>query len=70
MMQKWSAAYREKNNGRTLFYKKTGSSSGVRELLQKRVEFGCTDAFLTESQVLEAEGSGGVVHVPLVMGAR
>src|SRR5262249_45800043 len=58
-----------KNNGHTFYYKKTSSGSGVRELFQKRVEFAGTDAFLTDTEMLEAEGSGGVVHVPLVMGA-
>jgi phosphate transport system substrate-binding protein len=69
MMQKWGTIYREKH-GQSIGYTKTNSVSGVRELFQKRVAFACTDAFLTDTQLLEALGAGGpVIHVPLVMGA-
>jgi phosphate transport system substrate-binding protein len=68
MMQKWAGTYRDKF-GVALAYKKSNSGSGVRELLQKRVAFACTDAYLSDKEMLEFDGTGGVVHVPLVMGA-
>lgn len=68
MMQRWAALYRAR--GTAVEYKKTGSTNGVRALLSKTVRFACTDAYLTDPQLLEATAAGGpVVHVPLVMGA-
>ncbi|QJW96036.1 phosphate ABC transporter substrate-binding protein PstS [Frigoriglobus tundricola] len=69
MMQHWAGLY-QPAAGVTVKYTKSGSSAGVRALLDKRVMFSGTDAHLTNAQLLEAEAIGGpVVHVPLVMGA-
>jgi phosphate transport system substrate-binding protein len=69
VMQRWAEVYKQTRSV-PVVYVKSGSTTGVRELISRRVMFAGTDAFLTDQQMLEAEAAGGpVVHVPLVMGA-
>jgi phosphate transport system substrate-binding protein len=65
----WAGEY-ERKTGVKVVYKGTGSSAGVREMIGRHVDFGGTDAPMSDAQLLEAAGAGGeVLHVPLVMGA-
>jgi phosphate transport system substrate-binding protein len=69
IMDKWIAEY-TKANGGTINYQSQGSGAGVRQMIDKAVDFGCTDAFMKKPQMDEAAKNGGdVVHVPLAMGA-
>ncbi len=53
--------------GNTLTYGGIGSGGGIRSLKDKVVDFGATDAFLTDDQA--AELSAPIVHVPTCLGA-
>ncbi|MBN1880970.1 MAG: phosphate ABC transporter substrate-binding protein PstS [Deltaproteobacteria bacterium] len=48
-------------------YQGIGSSGGIKELLNKTVDFGGTDAFMTDAMLEETGGE--IVHVPTCLGA-
>lgn len=53
--------------GNTLTYGGIGSGGGIRSLKDKVVDFGATDAFLTDEQAAELPAQ--IVHVPTCLGA-
>ncbi len=70
IMEKWVDEY-HKARGVTVNYQPGGSTRGVQNTIEKAVDFGATDAFLTPQQLNEArdaKGGGEVLHIPLVMG--
>jgi phosphate transport system substrate-binding protein len=69
MMEHWAEIY-EKEKGVRIEYQKMGSSKGVADVLEKRLDFGCTDAFITDEQLAASKiPSTAILHIPLVMGA-
>jgi phosphate transport system substrate-binding protein len=69
IMSKWASEY-QKINGVKVNYQSIGSGGGIRQMIAKTFDFGCSDAPMNEEQMTEAKNSGGqVVHIPLVMGA-
>ncbi|HLN55737.1 MAG TPA: phosphate ABC transporter substrate-binding protein PstS [Bacteroidales bacterium] len=58
--------YGEKN-GIDLNYGGIGSGGGIRSLADKIVDFGATDAFLSDKELTEFQS--GVVHIPTCLGA-
>ena len=68
MMRQWSSEYASK--GVQVDYTRSGSGDGVTKMIEKKNDFGCTDAPMNEEQRAKAKEKGGdVLHVPLVMGA-
>lgn len=68
MMVKWARDY-EKAKGVKINYTPVGSGAGIRQMIDKETDFGCTDAPLTKEQLQKAQGAGEeVIHVPLVLG--
>jgi phosphate ABC transporter phosphate-binding protein len=68
-MDKWIDVYSKDKGGVEINYQGGGSTAGIKQMTEKAVNFGCTDAFLTDEQLEAAKKAGGeVVHVPLVMG--
>lgn len=55
-----------KEQGVKVNYSAIGSGGGIRQLTAKTVDFGGSDAFLTEQQLKEM---GEVLHIPICMGA-
>ena len=69
IMGKWSAEYKAAHETE-IDYSKSGSSDGVKQVTEKSLDFGCSDAPMKKDQVAAAASKGGeMVHVPLVMGA-
>jgi phosphate transport system substrate-binding protein len=69
MMTDWAKVYRNEK-GVEVNYQSKGSSTGIEQMTEKAIDFGCSDAPMNEQQLKKAEAAGGkVVHVPLVMGA-
>lgn len=69
IMQKWSSEYKAAK-GTEIDYSKSGSSDGIKQMTEKSLDFGCSDAPMKKDQVEKAKEKGGeVVHVPLIMGA-
>ena len=66
LMDHWAVLY-EKKASRRIEYTGAGSSKGVEGVLSRFLDFGCSDAPLTDKQI--ADAGVAVQHVPIVMGA-
>ena len=68
-MDKWIDVYSKEKGGLEINYQGQGSTAGIKQMTEKAVDFGCTDAPMTPEQLDRARTEGGeVVHIPLVMG--
>jgi phosphate transport system substrate-binding protein len=69
IMKVWAGKYL-KETGTQVDYTSSGSGNGIRQMMDKKNDFGGTDAPMNTEQ-LEAAGKigGDVLHIPLVMGA-
>jgi phosphate transport system substrate-binding protein len=63
---KWFDAYNQKNRIQ-INYQSIGSGGGIRQFTEGTVDFGATDAPMSETQI--AAVGGNVVHIPTVLGA-
>jgi phosphate transport system substrate-binding protein len=48
-------------------YQSIGSGGGIEQITKKTVNFGATDAPMTDQQILDA--GGGILHIPVTLGA-
>jgi phosphate transport system substrate-binding protein len=64
--QKWFDAY-GKQTGIRINYQSIGSGGGIRQFTEGTVDFGATDAPMTDEQIAAVQGN--VLHVPTVLGA-
>jgi phosphate ABC transporter phosphate-binding protein len=70
LMIHWAAVYEGTAGGCKVDYRSVGSYGGIKGLIDKTVDFGCTDGPMTDEEVHKAEAAGGaVLHIPLVLGA-
>jgi phosphate transport system substrate-binding protein len=70
IMDKWIEVYTKDKGNLEINYQSMGSTAGIKQMTDQAVDFGCTDAFMTEEQLEVAKKLGGeVLHIPLVMGA-
>jgi phosphate transport system substrate-binding protein len=68
IMTKWAGAYASEKNVH-VDYTASGSGNGIQQMIDKKNDFGCTDAPMNDAQLEKAKKAGGeVIHVPLVMG--
>ncbi len=67
---KWVDVY-SKEHGVNFNYQSIGSGGGIKQVTEGTVDFGASDAFLTEDQMKEIETKQGtpILHFPTVMGA-
>jgi len=63
---KWFDGY-ARETGVRINYQSIGSGGGIRQFIQGTVDFGATDAPMTDEQIAAAKGN--VQHVPTVLGA-
>jgi phosphate transport system substrate-binding protein len=69
MMSKWAGEY-DKARGVQLNYVDNGSGLGIQQMIDKALDFGCTDGPMNDEELKKARVIGGeVVHIPLVLGA-
>jgi phosphate transport system substrate-binding protein len=69
VMDKWIDVYTREKGGLDLNYQGQGSTAGIKQMTEKAVNFGCTDAPMTPEQLDLAKNEGGeVIHIPLVIG--
>jgi phosphate transport system substrate-binding protein len=66
IMEHWAQIYQNRSPTR-VEYTAVGSSKGIEGVTLKLLDFGCTDAYMTDEQ-LQAAG-GKILHLPLVLGA-
>lgn len=65
--QKWFSDYAAKT-GIRINYQSIGSGGGIRQLSEGTVDFGASDAPMTDEEMARATG-GPILHVPTVLGA-
>ncbi len=65
--QNWMLAYNQAHPDVKLNYQAIGSGGGIRQFSDGTVDFGGTDAPMTDSAIAAIQGN--VLHVPTVMGA-
>ncbi|MFL5614409.1 MAG: phosphate ABC transporter substrate-binding protein PstS [Gemmatimonadaceae bacterium] len=65
--QKWFADYAAKT-GVKINYQPIGSGGGIRQLSEQTVDFGASDAPMSDDEMSKAKG-GPVQHIPTVLGA-
>ncbi len=56
-----------KSFGTRINYQSIGSGGGIRQLLSKTVDFGASDAFMSDEDLQKAPAE--IVHIPIVLGA-
>jgi phosphate transport system substrate-binding protein len=66
ILSKWASAYAQKT-GTQINYQAIGSGGGIQQLKAKTVDFGASDAGLSNAEMKEMPGP--VVHIPLTAGA-
>jgi phosphate transport system substrate-binding protein len=67
LYSKWFSEFSKANAGIEINYQSVGSGAGVRQLLDKTVDFGASDAPMSDEQL--AKATVPVIHVPTVLGA-
>lgn len=67
LYSKWFAEYGKLNPNVQINYQSIGSGGGIRQLLDKTIDFGASDSPMTDEQLGKA--SGPIVHIPTAMGA-
>ncbi len=64
---KWFSDYATRT-GVKINYQSIGSGGGIRQLSEQTVDFGATDAPMSDAELAKAKG-GPVLHIPTVLGA-
>jgi phosphate transport system substrate-binding protein len=64
---KWFSDYQKAHPDVQINYQSIGSGGGIRQFTQKTVDFGASDAPMTDEQLAEAKAP--VLHIPTVLGA-
>jgi phosphate transport system substrate-binding protein len=64
---KWFSDYATKT-GVKINYQSIGSGGGIRQLSEQTVDFGATDAPMSDAELAKAKG-GPILHIPTVLGA-
>ena len=67
LYSKWFDSYAT-SSGVKINYQSIGSGGGIRQLSEQTVDFGGTDAPMTDEELAKAKG-GKVLHVPTALGA-
>lgn len=63
----WKDAYTKKETGIQINYQSVGSGAGIKQLVAQTVNFGASDAPMTDEAMKEAPGK--ILHIPIVAGA-
>ncbi len=67
LYSKWFSEYQKVESDVQFNYQSIGSGGGIRQFTEKTVDFGATDAPMTDEQLKKA--TSPILHVPTVMGA-
>jgi phosphate transport system substrate-binding protein len=63
---KWFAEYNKLHPDLKFNYQSIGSGGGIKQITEKTVDFGASDAPMSDAELVKAPG---VIHVPTVLGA-
>ena len=64
---KWFQDYNKEHSGVEINYQAIGSGGGIKQLTEKTVDFGASDAPMTDDELKKT--AGPVLHIPTVLGA-
>jgi phosphate transport system substrate-binding protein len=64
---KWFSEYKKVDAGVEINYQSIGSGGGIRQLLDKTIDFGASDAPMTDEQL--SKSAVPILHIPTVLGA-
>jgi phosphate transport system substrate-binding protein len=67
LYSKWFSEYQKIDKEAQINYQSVGSGAGIKQLLEKTVDFGASDAPMNEEQLKKA--ATPVLHIPTVLGA-
>ncbi|MEO7714245.1 MAG: phosphate ABC transporter substrate-binding protein PstS, partial [Gemmatimonadaceae bacterium] len=67
LYSKWVNEYAGKS-GVKVNYQSIGSGGGIRQLTEQTVDFGASDAPMSDAELAKAKG-GAILHIPTVLGA-
>jgi len=66
LYSKWFSDYNHKAPDIQINYQAIGSGGGIKQITEKTVDFGATDAPMSDAEMAKAPG---VIHIPTVLGA-
>src|SRR5690349_3284123 len=66
LYSKWFSDYGKLNPSQRFNYQSIGSGGGIKQITEKTVDFGASDAPMTDEELAKARG---IQHVPTVLGA-
>jgi phosphate transport system substrate-binding protein len=71
MYSKWFDEYHKKNPNLQINYQSIGSGGGIKQVTDGTVDFGATDAPMTDDQLkaFQEKHGSGILHFPTVLGA-
>ena len=67
LYSKWVAEYQKANPKIRINYQSIGSGGGIRQITEKTVDFGASDAPMSDAELAKAPGK--LVHIPTTLGA-
>src|SRR6185437_14323021 len=67
LYSKWFSEFNRANPNVEINYQSIGSGGGIRQLLDKTIDFGASDAPMTNEQL--AKSTVPILHIPTVLGA-
>ena len=67
LYQKWFSEYNKAHPGVTFDYQSIGSGGGIKQITEKTVDFGGSDAPMKDEDLGKAPGQ--ILHIPTVLGA-
>jgi phosphate transport system substrate-binding protein len=66
LYSKWFAEYGKVHPGEKINYQSIGSGGGIKQITEKTVDFGASDAPMSDADLQKAPG---ILHIPTVLGA-
>src|SRR5688572_5034588 len=66
LYSKWFAEYNKLHPDQKFNYQSIGSGGGIKQITDKTVDFGASDAPMNDEELKKA---AGIVHIPTVLGA-
>lgn len=67
LYSKWVSEFQKQNPKIQINYQSIGSGGGIRQIIERTVDFGATDAPMSDEQLAKAPGK--LVHIPTTLGA-
>jgi phosphate transport system substrate-binding protein len=67
LYSKWDSEYGKAHPDVRINYQSIGSGGGIRQITERTVDFGATDAPMTDAELMKAPGK--LIHIPTTLGA-